>query len=80
MWEHERLYARQRMRLIADAGSAPSEEIVEHFLNADGKQTAGNDFSGVPHFCTTRGLPVAEWRDYRELNVTVGAPVEVTAK
>jgi hypothetical protein len=74
LWEHERLYARQRMRMIADAGDAPSEEVVERFLNADGKHATGNDHSGMPHFCTTNGLPLADWRDYQELNVNVGAP------
>lgn len=73
VWQHERLYARQRMRLIADAGNAPSEEVVERFLNRDGKYPSGNDYSGLPHFCRTNGLPLADWRDYRELSVNVGA-------
>jgi len=76
LWEHERLYARQRMRMIADAGDAPSEQVVERFLNADGKHATGNDHSGMPHFCTTKGLPLADWRDYQELSVNVGAPGE----
>jgi hypothetical protein len=62
------------MRLIVDAGNAPSEEVVERFLNAEGKHPAGNNHSGVPHFCRTNGLPLADWRDYRELNVDLGAP------
>jgi hypothetical protein len=76
VWQHERLSARQRMRLIADAGNAPSEEIVERFLNRDGKYPSGNDHSGMPHFCRTNELPLADWRDYRELSVNVGAPGE----
>jgi hypothetical protein len=80
LWQHERLYARQLLRLIADAGNAPPEAVVERFLNADGKHSAGNDHSGMPHFCTTNGLPLADWRDYRELSANVGAPVEGNAK
>lgn len=74
VWQYERLSARQRMRLIADAGNAPSEEVVELFLNADGKYPAGNEHSGMPSFCATKGLPMADWRDYRELSANVGAP------
>lgn len=70
----ERLYARQRMRMIADAGNAPSEAVVERFLNAEGAHPAGSDFSGVVHFCKSHGLPVADWRDYREVGFTVAAP------
>lgn len=76
VWQHERLYARQRMRLIADAGNAPSDEVVERFLNAEGKYPPGNNHSGVPHFCRTNGLPLADWRDYRDLSVDLGAPGE----
>lgn len=76
----ERLYARQRMRMIADAGSAPSEEVVDRFLNAEGKNPPGSDFSGIPYFCKTQGLPLADWRDYREVAFTVGAPGEGNAK
>lgn len=72
----ERLYARQRMRMIADAGNAPSEEAVERFLNAEGKNPPGSDFSGVVHFCQSHELPVADWRDYREVGFTVAAPGE----
>ena len=72
----ERLYARQRMRMIADAGNAPSDEIVERFLNVDGKHPAGSDFSGVVHFCKSHKLPIADWRDYREVGFTVAAPGE----
>jgi hypothetical protein len=64
------------MRLIADAGNAPSEEIVERFLNRDGKYPGGADYSPMPHFCRTNELPLADWRDYRELSVNVGAPGE----
>ena len=76
----ERLYARQRMRMIADNGNAPSDAIVERFLNADGKHAAGSDFSGVVHFCKSHGLPIADWRDYREVGFTVAAPGEGNAK
>jgi hypothetical protein len=62
----EGLNARQRMRVIADAGLAPPDEMVERFLNASGKNPSGSDFSGMPHFCTTRGLPVGDWRDYQK--------------
>ena len=73
VWQHERLYARQRMRLIADAGNAPSEEVVERFLNKDGEYPSGNDYSGIPHFCRTNELPLGDWKDYRELSVNVDA-------
>lgn len=59
--------ARQRMRVIADAGIAPPDEMVERFLNASGNQQSGADFSGMPYFCKTQDLPVADWRDYRKL-------------
>ncbi len=73
VWQYERMYARQLMRLIADAGNAPSEEIVERFLNRDGKYSSGNDYSGMPHFCRTNELPLADWRDYQELSVNIDA-------
>ena len=63
----EGLNAKQRMRVIADAGIAPPDEMVERFLNASGKDPNGADFSGMPHFCKTQGLPVGDWRDYRKL-------------
>ena len=63
---YEGLNARQRMRLIADAGLAPPEATVERFLNASGKHWPGADFSGMPHFCKTQGLPIGDWRDYRK--------------
>ncbi|MEO5629780.1 MAG: hypothetical protein ABIQ62_08450 [Thermomonas sp.] len=62
----EGLNAKQRMRVIADAGIAPPDEMVERFLNASGKHPSGADFSGMPHFCKTKGLPVGHWRDYRK--------------
>ncbi len=61
---YEGLNARQRMRLIADAGLAPPEEAVERFLNRDGKQAPGADFSGMPNFCKAKKLPLRDWRDY----------------
>ncbi len=76
MWGTERLYARQQMRMIADAGDAPSDEVVERFLNVEGKHPPGSDFSGVLHYCKTHELPLADWRDYREVGFTVGAPGE----
>jgi len=77
---YERLYARQRMRMIADAGSAPSDETVERFLNVEGNHPAGSDFSGVPHYCKSHDLPVADWRDYRQVTATMGAPASGDAK
>ena len=63
----EGLNAKQRMRVIADAGMAAPDEMVERFLNADGKNQSGADFSGMTHFCKTHGLPVSDWRDYQKL-------------
>lgn len=63
----EGLNALQRMRVIADAGIAPPDEMVERFLNASGKNASGADFSGMPLFCKTHGLPIGDWRDYRRL-------------
>lgn len=80
LWGNERLYARQRMRLIADAGSAPSDATVELFLNAEGKHPSGSNFSGAVPDCKAKGLPVADWRDYRDVAFTVGAPGEGSAK
>jgi hypothetical protein len=76
----DRLYARQRMHMIADAGSAPSDEVVERFLNADGKHTPGGDFSGQLHYCGTHDWPLADWRDYRQVGLTMGAPGAGDAK
>lgn len=63
----EGLNSKQRMRVIADAGIAPPDEMVERFLNVSGKNANGADFSGMPHFCKTHGLPIGDWRDYRKL-------------
>ena len=76
----EALNAKQRMRLIADAGSAPPDQVVERFLNADGKHATGADFSGMAAFCKARGLPVGDWHDYRQVIATMGAPGEGNAK
>ena len=65
----EALNAQQRMRLIFDAGSAPTAEEVELFLNASGRNTSGAVFSGTTHFCKTQNLPVGDWRDYRKISV-----------
>lgn len=80
LWGNERLYARQRMRLIADAGMAPSEAAVELFLNADGKQPSGSNFSGAVPDCKKQQLPLGDWRDYRDVVFTVGAPGEGQTK
>ena len=63
----ESLNARQRMRRIADSGDAPSSDVVELFLNASGKNPPGGNFSGMPQFCKTQGLPIGDWRDYQKL-------------
>jgi hypothetical protein len=70
----EALNAQQRMRRIADAGSAPTAEHVELFLNASGKNTAGSDYSGTAYFCNTQGLPLADWRDYRKITANTQFP------
>ena len=70
----EALNAQQRMRRIYDAGSAPTAEDVELFLNSSGKNPSGSDFSGTPHFCKTQGLPLADWRDYRKITVNTQFP------
>ncbi len=64
---HESLIARQRMRLITDAGLAPPDATVERFMNASGEHPNGPDFSGMPRFCKSRSLPMADWREYRKL-------------
>jgi hypothetical protein len=67
LFAYEGLNAKQRMRVIADAGIAPPDEMVERFLNASGKKPSGSDFSGMTHYCKTQGLPIGDWRDYRKL-------------
>jgi hypothetical protein len=74
IYSYETLNARQRMRLIADAGAAPTDARVERFLNADGKHPSGADYSGMIPFCKLRGLPVGDWRDYRKVTASLGAP------
>lgn len=77
----ERFNARQRMRMIADAGLAPPDRVVEGFLNASGRNPTGSDFSGMPQFCAARGLPVGDWRDYQKLPaITILYPGVGTAK
>ena len=76
----EALNSKQRMRLIADSGSAPSNQVIERFLNVDGKHAAGADFSGMTAFCKAQGLPVGDWRDYQQVIATMGAPAEGDAK
>lgn len=70
----EALNAQQRMRRIADAGSAPTSEQVELFLNASGKNPSGSDYSGMANFCNTQGLPLADWRDYRKVTANTQFP------
>lgn len=74
IWQQERLNARQHMRLIADAGKAPTDVVVERFLNVDGKHAVGADYSGISHYCKTHGLPLADWRDFREISASIAAP------
>lgn len=74
IWQQERLNARQHMRLIADAGKAPTDEVVERFLNVDGKHAVGADYSGISHYCKTHGLPLADWRDFRKISASIAAP------
>lgn len=71
---YEAVAAQQRLRRIADAGDAPPAAIVERFLNASGKYPSGSDYSGMTRFCTARGLPIADWRDYRKISVAIGPP------
>ena len=59
----EALNALQRMRLIVDAGSAPSADIVEAFLNGAAMNTSSSDFSGTVQYCKAQGLPLADWHD-----------------
>ena len=70
----EALNAQQRMRRIADAGSAPAVEDVELFLNASGKNPSGSDYSGMAYFCNTQRLPLADWRDYRKITANTQFP------
>lgn len=60
----EALNALQRMRLIVDAGSAPSAAIVEEFLNGSAVTTSSANASGTVQFCKAQGLPLADWHDY----------------
>ncbi len=73
VWQHERLSARQRMRMIADAGDAPSDEVIARFLNVDGKFSPGNAHSGTPYYCLSNGLPLGDWRDYQQVSVSMDA-------
>jgi hypothetical protein len=50
--------SRQRLATLAEAGDAPTEADVESFLAASGTVT----------FCRAQGLPLGDWRDYREPN------------
>lgn len=66
------LYAEQRMRMIADVGSAPPDHVVESFLNGSGEHQSGEEFSGTTRYCKAQGQPVADWRDYRKVIVAPG--------
>ncbi len=59
----EALNAQQRMRVIADAGSAPPSEVVEAFLNRSRAQASGANFSGTVEYCKAQHLPLADWHD-----------------
>ncbi|MEO8161034.1 MAG: hypothetical protein ABI588_06415 [Arenimonas sp.] len=67
----EALNAQQRMRVIADAGSAPTAAIVAAFLDHSGAQTSSADFSGTAQYCKAQGLPLADWHDFA--SVTAGS-------
>lgn len=75
LYAQEAVFAKQHMRLIADAGDAPPDSVVESFLNAAGKNPSGSDFSGIPSFCASRELPVGDWRDYVQVSISLGAPL-----
>lgn len=47
----------QRLAALEESGDAPAEARVEAFLAA----------SGTVAFCRAQGLPLADWRDHREL-------------
>ena len=66
----EAVSAQQRMRLIADIGSAPPDDVVESFLNISGKNESSSEFSGTVQYCKAHGLPLADWRDYRKVTVS----------
>lgn len=66
----EAVGAQQRMRLIADVGSAPPADVVEAFLYASVKSASSSDFSGTVQYCKAHGLPLADWRDYRKITVS----------
>ena len=80
IYNFEALNARQRMRVISDGGNAPPDEVVERFLNADGKHAAGADYSGTAYYCRSKGLPLGDWRDFQEITVTAGAPSRTAVK
>ena len=71
---YEALNAQQRMRRIVDAGDVPNTDTVELFLNASGRHPSGSSYSGMTQFCTERGLPIADWRDYRKITVSSVPP------
>jgi hypothetical protein len=77
----EALNAAQRMRTIADGGSAPPEDVVALFLNASGKHTPGAAYSGIALACAEMGHPMRDWRDYKRVSVsTAFNPLESIRK
>ena len=68
--EFEAISDQQLMRLFADAGSTPPDDVVEAFLYGSGKNASSANFSGTAQFCKARGLPLADWRDYRKITVS----------
>lgn len=66
----ETVSAQQRLRLIADSGSAPPADVVESFLNISARNASGSEFSGTVQYCKAHGLPLADWRDYRKVTVS----------
>jgi hypothetical protein len=72
MTDFEALNALQRMRAIADAGSAPSAAVVDAFLLGSGAKLSASETSGSAQFCKAQGLPLAEWRDFKQASVSTG--------
>jgi len=79
--DFEALNALQRMRAIADAGSAPRADVVDAFLDGSDPTRAASESSGSMKFCKARGLPSAPWRDFERASVSTGfEPGARTAK
>lgn len=78
--DYEALNALQRMRLIADAGSAPASKAVEAFLHGSGGNNSSADFSGTVKYCKEQGLPLADWHEYRGVSAGSALPDAETPK